>query len=122
MISVSKYSKHAAEAQNLVAWLETKKNDVVQASLGGGDPVRLSSYSDPKLTGEKLPGTDIKRFRRYPEVIIAMKNAFPRPLFEGEERWETTITTPLQAVQLGQSTPEEGPKAADAAEDASLQR
>jgi ABC-type glycerol-3-phosphate transport system substrate-binding protein len=122
VISVSKYSKQAAEAKKFVAWLETKKNDVVQASLGGGDPVRLSSYSDPKLTEEKLAGTDVKRFRRYSEVIIAMKNASPRPLFEGEERWETTITTPLQAVQLGQSTPEEGVKAADKAEDAALQR
>jgi ABC-type glycerol-3-phosphate transport system substrate-binding protein len=122
VISVSKYSKQAAEAKKFVAWLETKKNDVVQASLGGGDPVRLSSYSDPKLTEEKLAGTDVKRFRRYSEVIIAMKNASPRPLFEGEERWETTITTPLQAVQLGQSTPEEGVKAADKAEDAALLR
>jgi ABC-type glycerol-3-phosphate transport system substrate-binding protein len=122
VISVSKYSKQGAEAKKFVAWLETKKNDVVQASLGGGDPVRLSSYSDPKLTEEKLVGTDVKRFRRYSEVIIAMKNASPRPLFDGEERWETTITTPLQAVQLGQSTPEEGVKAADKAEDAALQR
>ena len=69
VISVSKYSAHAEEAQKFVAWLETKKNDVVQASLGGGDPVRMSSYQDATLTGEKLAGTDIARFRRYPVVL-----------------------------------------------------
>ena len=122
VIAVSKYSAHPDEAKKFAAWLETKKNDVVQASLGGGDPVRLSSYNDPTLTEEKLPGTDVKRFRRYPEVITAMKNATPRPLFEGEERWETTVTTPLQAVQLGQTTPTDGLKQADKAEDAVLER
>lgn len=122
VISVSKYSKHAAEAKKFAAWLETKKNDVVQASLGGGDPVRQSSYNSPILTDEKLPGTDAKRFRRYKEVIIAMGNASPRPLFEGEERWETAVTTPLQAIQLGQVSPEEGLKAADKAENAALLR
>jgi multiple sugar transport system substrate-binding protein len=122
VISVSKYSAHPNEAKKFAAWLETKKNDVIQASLGGGDPVRVSSYSDPKLTDEKLAGTDVKRFRRYPEVITAMKNAAPRPLFEGEERWETTITAPLQAIQLGQTSPSEGLKQADQAEDAVLSR
>jgi multiple sugar transport system substrate-binding protein len=122
VISVSKYSAHPDEAKKFAAWLETKKNDVIQASLGGGDPVRLSSYNDPKLADETLPGTDVKRFRRYPEVITAMKNAAPRPLFEGEERWETTITTPLQAVQLGQISPTDGLKQADKAEDAVLSR
>jgi len=39
LISVSKYSQHATEAKKFV--VETKKNDVVHASLGGGDPVRL---------------------------------------------------------------------------------
>ena len=122
VIAVSKYSTHAAEAKKFAAWLETKKNDVVQASLGGGDPVRLSSYSDPTLTEEKLAGTDVKRFRRYKEVIIAMKNAAPRPFFEGEERWETTVTTPLQAIQLGQASPADGLKQADKAENAVLAR
>jgi hypothetical protein len=55
-------------------------------------------------------------------VIIAMKNASPRPLFEGEERWETTVTTPLQAIQLGQASPAEGLKQADKAENAVLAR
>jgi hypothetical protein len=64
----------------------------------------------------------VKRFRRYKEVIVAMKNAAPRPLFDGEERWETSITTPLQAIQVGQASPEEGLKKADKAEDAALLR
>ena len=53
---------------------------------------------------------------------MAMKNAAPRPFFEGEERWETTITTPLQAVQLGEISPAEGLKQADKAEDVVLSR
>jgi hypothetical protein len=75
--------------------------------------VRISSYSSPKLTDETLPGTDVKRFRRYPQVLIAMQNTMPRPFFPGEERWETSVTTPLQAIQLGQMTVEQGLKEAD---------
>lgn len=122
VISVSKYSQHPDAAKKFAAWLETKQNDVKQASLGGGDPVRLSSYSNPELTGQTLPGTDVKRFRRYPEVIVAMKNAMPRPLFAGEERWETTTTTPLQAIQLGQVDVSTGLAQADRAVDAALER
>jgi multiple sugar transport system substrate-binding protein len=113
VIAVSKFSKHPDEAAKFVTWLETKENDVIQASLGGGDPVRISSYSSPKLTDETLPGTDVKRFRRYPQVLIAMQNTMPRPFFPGEERWETSVTTPLQAIQLGQMTVEQGLKEAD---------
>jgi multiple sugar transport system substrate-binding protein len=122
VISVSKYSKQADAAKKFAAWLETKKNDVVQASLGGGDPVRMSSYADPKLTGALVPGTSVKRFRRYPQVMIAMKNAMPRPFFPNEERWETTVTSPLQAIQLGQLTAADGLAQADKAVDASLLR
>ncbi len=122
VISVSKYSRNADEAKKFVAWLETKKNDVVQASLGGGDPVRISSYSNPKLTQESVAGTSVKRFRRYPQVMIAMKNAMPRPFFPNEERWETTVTSPLQAVQLQQVAAAPGLAEADKAVDASLQR
>jgi ABC-type glycerol-3-phosphate transport system substrate-binding protein len=122
VISVSKYSQHVAEAKKFAAWLETKQNDVVQASLGGGDPVRVSSYSDPKLTEDKVPGTDVKRFRRYPEVLVAMKNAVPRPFFAGEERWETTVTGPLQAISLGQLSVPQGLAQADKAVDESLSR
>ena len=81
VIAVSKYSKQAARGEEVHAWLETKKNDVLQASLGGGDPVRLSSYSDPILTDEKLAGTDVKRFRRYKEVIVAMEERCAAPAF-----------------------------------------
>jgi multiple sugar transport system substrate-binding protein len=116
------YSKNQEEAKKFAAWLETKKNDVVQASLGGGDPVRISSYSDPKLTEEKLKGSDALRFRRFPEVIEAMKTARPRPFFAGEERWETTVTTPLQAVQLGRMAPQQALAEADKAVQSSLSR
>jgi ABC-type glycerol-3-phosphate transport system substrate-binding protein len=122
VISVSKYSKNAAEAKKFAAWLETKKNDVVQASLGGGDPVRKSSYSDPKLTEDLIKGTKVKRFRRFPEVVKAMDNAMPRPFFANEERWETTVTSPLQSISLGQTPVAQGLAAADKAVNDSLQR
>ena len=122
VISVSKYSAHPEEAAKFAAWLETKENDVLQASLGGGDPVRISSYSNPKLTEDTLPGTNVKRFRRFPQVLIAMENAMPRPFFPGEERWEATVTTPLQAIQLGQIPVEQGLKQADDAVRKSLLR
>ena len=122
VISVSKYSKHQEEAKKFAAWLETKKNDVEQSFLGGGDPVRQSSYSNPKLTDDKVKGTDVKRFRRFPEVQTAMKNAMPRPFFAGEERWETTVTTPLQSISLGRTSVQQGLADADKAVDNSLQR
>jgi multiple sugar transport system substrate-binding protein len=122
VISVSKYSKNVQEAKKFAAWLETKKNDVVQASLGGGDPVRQSSYKDPKLTQEKLKGSDALRFRRFPQVITAMQNAKPRPFFANEERWETTVTSPLQSISLGKENVQQGLSQADKAVDGSLQR
>lgn len=122
VISVSKYSEHADEAKKFVAWLETKKNDVTQASLGGGDPVRRSSYEDPKLTEEKLKGTDVERFRRFPEVLKAMETTMPRPLFPGEERWETTVSGPLQSISLGRVDVKQGLAQADKAVNQSLQR
>jgi multiple sugar transport system substrate-binding protein len=122
VISVSKYSKHVEAAKRFIAWLETKKNDVTQASLGGGDPVRQSSYSDPKLTDDKVPGTDVLRFRRLPEVVKAMANAMPRPFFANEERWETTVSSPLQSISLGKESAPQGLAQADKAVDQSLQR
>lgn len=113
VISVSKFSKNQEEAKKFIAFLETKKNDVKQASLGGGDPVRISSYSDSTLTGEKLAGTSTDRFRRYPAVLVSMKTAKPRPFFPGEEAWETLLSTQLSAISLGQKTVEVGLKAAD---------
>jgi multiple sugar transport system substrate-binding protein len=122
VISVSNYSKHQAEAKKFAAWLETKKNDVVQASLGGGDPVRLSSYDSPTLMDEKVKGTDQLRFRRLPEVKKAMETAQPRPFFPLEERWEQVVSTPLQSISLGRSSVEEGLKQADQDVDSSLNR
>jgi ABC-type glycerol-3-phosphate transport system substrate-binding protein len=122
VISVSKYSQHADEAKKFIAWLETKENDVRQASLGGGDPTRQSSYSNPTLTDEVLAGTDVKRFRRYPVVLQAMQATEPRPFYAGEERWETAVTGPLQAISLGQMSAEEGLAEADKAVDRLLQR
>ena len=113
VISVSKFSKNQEEAKKFIAFLETKKNDVKQASLGGGDPVRMSSYSDSTLTGEKLAGTSTDRFRRYPTVLESMKTAKPRPFFPGEEAWETLLSTQLSAISLGQKTVDVGLSAAD---------
>lgn len=122
VISISKYSQQAEEAKKFIAWLETKQNDVVQASLGGGDPVRMSSYLDPKLTEEKLAGTDIQRFRRYPVVLKAMENTMPRPFFPSEEAWETVVSGPLQSISLGELSVTEGLAEADAAVDRLLSR
>jgi ABC-type glycerol-3-phosphate transport system substrate-binding protein len=122
VISVSKYSKNVAAAKKFAAWLETKKNDVTQSSLGGGDPVRQSSYDDPKLTQDTVPGTKVPRYRRFPEVLTAMKNAMPRPFFPNEERWETSVTSPLQAISLGKQSVQDGLAGADKAVDATMSR
>ena len=120
VISVSKYSEHVDEATKFAAWLETKKNDVFQASNGGGDPVRASSYSDPTLTEEVLADSDALRFRRLPIVLAAMESAQPRPFFPGEEIWETTLSTELSAISLGERSVEEGLARADEAQNKNL--
>ncbi|CAN5227819.1 sugar ABC transporter substrate-binding protein [soil metagenome] len=120
VISVSKYSKHVDEATKFAAWLETKKNDVFQASNGGGDPVRASSYTDPMLTDEVLADSDALRFRRLPVVLSAMESAQPRPFFPGEEIWETTLSTELSAISLGERTVKDGLARADEAEHKNL--
>lgn len=120
VISVSKYSKHVDEATKFAAWLETKKNDVFQASNGGGDPVRASSYTDPMLTDEVLADSDALRFRRLPVVLSAMESAQPRPFFPGEEIWETTLSTELSAISLGERTVKDGLARADEAENKNL--
>ena len=122
VISISKFSQNAEEAKKFVAWLETKKNDVRQADLGGGDPVRVSSYSNPELTSQKLPDSDIKRFRRFPEVLDAMKTTQPRPFFPQEEKWELLVSEQLSAIQQGQKSPAEALKASDAAVNEMLQQ
>ena len=120
VISVSKYSKNVDEAVKFAAWLETKENDVFQASNGGGDPVRSSSYSDPELTEQTLEGADALRFRRLPIVLDAMESAKARPFFPGEEIWETTLSTELSAISLGERSVEEGLARADEAQNRNL--
>lgn len=120
VLSIPKFSQNTEEAKKFIAWLETKKNDVRQADMGGGDPVRQSSYSNPKLTEQTLKGTNVKRFRRFPEVLDAMKTTKPRPLFPQEEKWELLVSEQLSAIQQGQKSPEEALKAADSAVNAML--
>jgi multiple sugar transport system substrate-binding protein len=120
VISVSKYSKHVDEAIKFAVWLESKKNDVFQALNGGGDPVRSSSYSDPILTDELLPDGETKRFRRHSVVLSAMNSAQPRPFFPGEETWETTLSTELSAISLGERTVKEALARADEAQNKNL--
>ncbi|MGH3088084.1 MAG: ABC transporter substrate-binding protein [Rubrobacteraceae bacterium] len=114
VISISRYSQNVDQAKDFIAWLESKKNDVRQADLGGGDPVRRSSYSNPELTEQMLPDTDVARFRRYPEVLEAMETTRPRPFFAQEERWELVVSEQLSALQQGQKSVEEALEAADA--------
>lgn len=111
---ISNYSKHPQEAFKFLEWLENKENDVQQALMGGGDPVRISSYSDKRIVEEKVSGTDILRFRRLPEVIKAMEVTKPRPLIAEEEQWETVVSQYLSAIQLGQTPVEEALEIANA--------
>jgi multiple sugar transport system substrate-binding protein len=120
VISVSKYSKNVEEAKKFAVWLESKKNDVFQAANGGGDPVRASSYTDPTLTQQKLSGSDALKFRHLPVTQDAMKSAQPRPFFPGEETWETTLSTELSAISLGQRSVQDGLAHADEAENKNL--
>jgi multiple sugar transport system substrate-binding protein len=118
VISISKYSKNQAAAKKFIAWLETKRNDVVQANLGGGDPVRKSTYLNATLTKQTVKGApNEKRFRRYSEVLKAMATTQPRPYFPREERWETTLTPFLTSIQLGKSSVPDALKKADKAID-----
>lgn len=123
VISISKYSKNQDAAKQFVSWLETKKNDVVQANLGGGDAVRQSSYTNQTLTKQTVKGKPgVLRFRRYPLVKSTMAHAHPRPYFPREERWETTLSPYLTSIQLGKSSPESAVKKADAAIDKMLKQ
>lgn len=122
VISISKFSKNQDVAKKFISWLETKQNDVVQANLGGGDPVRVSSYSNTTLTKQKVKGSTELRFRRYPATLLAMKNTHPRPFFPREERWETTLSPFLSSIQLGQSSVPDALKGADSAIDTMLKQ
>jgi len=109
VIAVSQYSKHQEEAIKFIQWLESPANDIRQALLGGGDPVRTSSYSATELTEATVEGyPDLARFRRYPDVIEAMGTTKPRPLFPEEEQWESVVSSPLHAIQLGEMSVEDG--------------
>ena len=120
VISVSKYSQNIDEAKAFVAWLETKENDVFQAKNGAGDPVRISSYDSTDLTTETLANSSALRFRRLPVVLEAMESAQARPFFPGEEIWETTLSTELSAISLGESTVTEALARADEAQNRNL--
>jgi len=109
VIAVSQYSKHQEEAIKFIQWLESPANDIRQALLGGGDPVRTSSYSATELTEATVEGyPDLARFRRYPDVVEAMGTTKPRPLFPEEEQWESVVSSPLHAIQLGEMSVEDG--------------
>ncbi|NHN34953.1 ABC transporter substrate-binding protein [Paenibacillus agricola] len=114
-IVMPKTTKHPDEAFKFMTWLESKQNDVRQAAMGGGDPVREESYSDPTLTNELIPGTNVKKFRRYEALKEAMKTTKARPFFPQEEKWESTVSEYLSAAQLKQITVEEALKKADEA-------
>lgn len=104
---IPKTSKHPEEAFKFLAWLQNQENDVRQAQMGAGDPVRIDSYSNEALTDLTLEGTDVKRFRRYEPLEEAMETAMARPFFPHEERWESIVSEYLSAVQVGQITVEE---------------
>jgi multiple sugar transport system substrate-binding protein len=112
---IPKTSKHPEEAFKFLAWLENKENDVNQALMGGGDPVRSESYSDERLTELKLEGTDAAKFRRYEALKTAMETAKARPFFPEEEKWETIVSEYLSGAQLNQYSVEEALKKADEA-------
>ncbi|NRF92831.1 sugar ABC transporter substrate-binding protein [Paenibacillus frigoriresistens] len=110
---IPKTSKNPEEAFKFLTWLENQQNDVNQAKMGGGDPVRADSYADTSLTDLKIEGTDVKKFRRYTALQEAMKVAKARPFFPQEEKWESTVSEYLSAAQLKQITVEEALKKAD---------
>ncbi|KIL35090.1 hypothetical protein SD71_15685 [Cohnella kolymensis] len=112
-IAIPKTTKQPDEAFKFMAWLESKQNDVRQAQMGGGDPVRSESYTDTALTGMKIEGTDVDRFRRYKALEEAMKTAKARPFFPQEEKWETVVSDYLSQLQFNQTSVEEAMKQAD---------
>lgn len=114
-IAAPKSTKNPEEAVKFMVWLENKQNDVRQASMGGGDPVRTESYSDPALTNELIQGTDVKKYRRYEALQEAMKTAKARPFFPQEEKWESFVSEYLSAAQLKTMPVEEALKKADEA-------
>ena len=114
-IVIPKTTANPDEAFKFMAWLENQENDVRQAEMGGGDPVRTESYSDPRLTELTIEGTDIRKFRRYDALEEAMQKTKARPFFPQEERWESIVSEYLSAAQLNQMTVEEALQKADEA-------
>ncbi|UHA60180.1 sugar ABC transporter substrate-binding protein [Metabacillus litoralis] len=114
-IVIPRTSKYPEEAFKFMVWLESKQNDVRQAQMGGGDPVRLSSYLVPTLKQVEVEGTDVNKFRRYEAVNEAMKTAKARPFFPQEEQWESVVTGYLHDAQLGEMSVEEALMKADEA-------
>ncbi|MUG71536.1 extracellular solute-binding protein [Paenibacillus validus] len=112
---IPKSSKNSDEAFKFMAWLESKENDVNQALLGAGDPVREESYSDPALTNKLIDGTNVKQFRRYDALKETMKTTKARPWFPQDEKWETTVSEYLSAAQHKRMSVEEALKKADEA-------
>jgi multiple sugar transport system substrate-binding protein len=105
LLAVSSSSSRQDEAIAFIRCLESAENDVRQALLGGGDPVRGASYADPRLVEARVEGyPNLRRFRRYPQVLESMRTAKPRPLFTHEEQWETVVSTSLYAIQRGEAS------------------
>jgi multiple sugar transport system substrate-binding protein len=121
-IVIPKTSDNPEEAFKFIAWLENAENDVRQAHMGGGDPVRAASYSDPRLTDQNIPGTNILKFRRYKALEEAMKTTKVRPFFPQEEPWELTVSPYLSAVQIGDMTVEEALEEANEAVEKMLKK
>jgi multiple sugar transport system substrate-binding protein len=108
VVAVSSYSAKREAALEFIRYLESPENDVRQALLGAGDPVRASSYADVRLTEARVEGyPDLRRFRRHAQVLEAMQTAKPRPLFTHEEQWETVISRYLSAVRIGECSARE---------------
>lgn len=114
-IAIPRSSYYSEEAFKFMSWLENKRNDVRQANMGGGDPVRLESYEDPALTEQWIQGTDVKKYRRYDAVQESMENAKARPYFTLVQKWESTVSEYLNAAQLKQLSVQDALKKADIA-------
>ncbi|MDP9314058.1 MAG: extracellular solute-binding protein [Chloroflexota bacterium] len=105
LTAVSSYSQQPDAAIAFLRYLESSDCDIRQALYGAGDPVRTSSYTDPRLTEARVEGyPNLRRFRRHAQVLQAMQTAKPRPLFAKEEQWETVVSAALWSIQTRQSS------------------
>lgn len=107
--TISTYSRQHEAASAFLRYLASPENDVRQALLGGGDPVRMTSYTDPLLTEARVAGhPELRRFRRHERVLEAMQTARPRPLFAHEEQWESVVSASLFAIAHGRCSAHAG--------------